>query len=54
MTSLSRISLGTSPLPCRRMPDVARRIARPRSGRVQNGVRGLTARSGGLLNGLGA
>ena len=54
MTSPSRISLGTSPLPRRRTPDVARRVARPRSGCARNGVRGPTARSGGLLNGLGA
>ena len=53
-TSPSRISLGTSPLPRRRTPDVARHVARSRSGRVQNGVRGPTAPSGGLQNGLGA
>ena len=54
MTSPSRISLGTSPLPRRRTLDVAHHVARSRSGRTRNGVRGPIAQSGGLLNGLGA
>ena len=53
MTSPSRTSAGKSPLPRRRTSDIAHRVARPRSGPSQNGVRGLIARGGGPQNGLG-
>ena len=52
-TSPSRISLGTSPLPRRRMPDIARRVARPKSRHAQNRQHGLVAHGGGPQNGLG-